>query len=163
MKTKIAYLGLLTTFALCLSYLESLIPAIVPIPGIKLGLANFAVLLTLYLYGFKEAFFVNFARIILASILFGSIYSFIYALAGGILSLIGEYIFIKLNIFSEIGISIIGAILHNLGQIIIAYFILKNVGIFYYFMFLILAAVITGTLNGYLVKILIPRIKKIIK
>ena len=71
MKKKVAFIGLLIAFGLALSFLESLIPQVIPIPGVKLGLANFAVLMTLYLFGFKEALIMNFARILLASMMFG--------------------------------------------------------------------------------------------
>ena len=75
---KITFLGLFTAVALVLSFLETLIPNMVPIPGFKLGLANFAVLLALYLFGFKEAVIVDVCRIILAALLFGNFFSFWY-------------------------------------------------------------------------------------
>ena len=85
-KRKTAYMGLLLSFALILSYVESLIPFFAGIPGMKLGLANLAVLLALYLFGGREALLLNFLRILLASLLFGNMSIFFYSMAGGMFS-----------------------------------------------------------------------------
>lgn len=160
---KIAFLSLLITFALILSYVESLVPQIFPIPGIKLGLANFAIVITLYYFGFKEALLVNFCRILLAAALFGSVYSFIYALSGGILSILVEYILLKSKKMSEVGVSVAGGIAHNLGQLIFAYIVTRTFGLVYYLPFLMISGVLTGFLIGILVLKLKPVLKKIIK
>lgn len=157
--TKLTFLGLFTAVALVLSFLETLIPNMVPIPGFKLGLANFAVLLALYLFGFKEALIVDLCRIILAALLFGSLFSFFYALSGAVCALIIELIIKKTDKFSPIGISVFGAIFHNLGQFLVAVIILKSLGILYYLPFTLLFCVLAGALNGYLVLILKDRLK----
>jgi heptaprenyl diphosphate synthase len=157
--TKITFLGLFTAVALVLSFLETLIPNMVPIPGFKIGLANFAVLLALYLFGFKEAVIVDLARIILASLLFGSFFSFWYALSGAACALIIEMIIKKTDKFSPIGVSVFGAVFHNIGQFIVAVILIKSLGILYYLPFTLLFCVLSGALNGYLVLILKDRLK----
>ena len=156
---KITFLGLFTAVALVLSFLETLIPNMVPIPGFKLGLANFAVLLALYLFGLKEAVIVDLCRIILAALLFGSFFSFWYALPGAAFALLVEFIIKKTDKFSPIGVSVFGAIFHNLGQFLVAVIILKSLGILYYLPFTLLFCVLSGALNGYLVLILKDRLK----
>lgn len=156
---KITFLGLFTAVALVLSFLETLIPNMVPIPGFKLGLANFAVLLALYLFGLKEAVIVDLCRIILAAILFGSFFSFWYALTGAAFAVLIEFIIKKTDKFSPIGVSVFGAIFHNLGQFLVAVIILKSFGILYYLPFTLLFCVLSGALNGYLVLILKDRLK----
>lgn len=157
--TKITFLGLFTAVALVLSFLETLIPNMVPIPGFKLGLANFAVLLALYIFGFKEAAIVDLCRIILAALLFGSFFSFWYALSGAVCALIIELIIKKTDKFSPIGVSVFGAIFHNLGQFMVAVILIKSFGIMYYLPFTLLFCVLSGALNGYLVLILKDRLK----
>ncbi len=160
---KVAYLGMFTAFALILSFLESLIPNIFPIPGFKLGLANFAVLLALYLFGLKEAVLVDLCRIILAALLFGSMFSLFYALSGATLAILAEFMIKKTNKFSPAGVSVVGAIFHNTGQFILALFIMKSAGLLYYFPFLMIAASVTGVLNGLLVSLLKDRLKALVK
>ena len=157
--TKITFLGLFTAVALVLSFLETLIPNMVPIPGFKLGLANFAVLLALYIFGFKEAVIVDLCRIILAALLFGSFFSFWYALTGAEFALIIELIIKKTDKFSPIGVSVFGAIFHNLGQFMVAVILIKSFGIMYYLPFTLLFCVLSGALNGYLVLLLKDRLK----
>ncbi|MCR5846733.1 MAG: Gx transporter family protein [Lachnospiraceae bacterium] len=156
---KITFLGLFTAVALVLSFLETLIPNLVPIPGFKPGLANFAVLLALYLFGFKEAVIVDLCRIILAALLFGSFFSLWYALSGAAFALIIEVIIKNTDKFSPIGVSVFGAIFHNLGQFLVAVLIIKSFGILYYLPFTLLFCVLSGALNGYLVLILKDRLK----
>lgn len=156
---KLTFLGLFTAVALVLSFLETLIPNMVPIPGFKLGLANFAVLLALYLFGFKETVIVDVCRIILSALLFGNFFSFLYALTGAAFALAIELIIKKTDKFSPIGVSVFGAIFHNLGQFLVAVIILKSFGILYYLPFTLLFCVLSGALNGYLVLILKDRLK----
>ena len=150
MKKKVAFIGLLIAFGLALSFLESLIPQVIPIPGVKLGLANFAVLMTLYLFGFKEALIMNFARILLASMMFGSAFSFFYALSGALLSILIEVLLIKIDKMSEIGVSVAGGIAHNVGQILLAIIITKTIGVLYYLPFLIVSGILAGIVIGIL-------------
>ncbi|NMC57067.1 MAG: Gx transporter family protein, partial [Eubacteriaceae bacterium] len=119
MKTKkLLYVSLLIAFSLILSYIETFIPAI-PIPGAKLGLASIATLLSLYLFDLKTSFTVVSLRIILSAFIFTNFTALIYSLSGGLVSLIAMYLAIKLakDKLSIIGVSIIGAIFHNMAQL----------------------------------------------
>ena len=160
---KIAFLGLFTSTAMILSFLETLIPNIVPIPGFKIGLANFAILLALYIYDYKEAIIVDLVRIILSALLFGSMFSLFYSLSGAVLALLVEIIVKKVDKFSVLGVSVFGAIFHNIGQFILAICILKSFSLLYYLPFTLIFCILTGAFNGYLVLILKNRLKKITK
>ena len=158
---KIAFLGLFTSAALILSFLETLIPNIVPIPGFKIGLANFAILLALYIYDYKEAIIVDLVRILLSALLFGSMFSLIYSLSGAVLALLVEIIVKKVDKFSVLGVSVLGAIFHNIGQFILAICILKSFSLLYYLPFTLIFCILTGAFNGYLVHILKDRLTKL--
>lgn len=160
---KIAFLGLFTSAALILSFLETLIPNIVPIPGFKIGLANFAILLALYIYDYKEAIIVDLVRILLSALLFGSMFSLIYSLSGAVLALLVEIIVKKVDKFSVLGVSVLGAIFHIIGQFILAICILKSFSLLYYLPFTLIFCILTGAFNGYLVHILKDRLKKLTK
>lgn len=146
---KMAMLGLLTTIALTIFMIESAIPALVPIPGIKLGLANIVTLFVLLRYDWRDAAMVLVARIILASVLGGQMVSFLYSICGGILcltamTLVNKFLkghFIYLT-------SVVGAVFHNIGQIVAAYVILHMRGILAYVPFLMISGVITGLFTG---------------
>ena len=160
---KLVNLGLLLAVALILSYVESLIPFGFGIPGIKLGLANLAVLLCLYCMGTKEAIIINVMRILLAGFLFGNLYSIIYSLAGGVTSFVIMWLAKRMKIFTINGISVLGGVSHNLGQILIAAFVVETAGVFYYIPYLIVAGVLTGWLIGFITKLMIPYFERVLK
>ena len=145
--------GALTALAFCvavamlLSYVESLLPSL-PVPGIKLGLANVAVMVILYLFGIKEAIIVSISRVLLISIIFGNPVSLIYGLSGAILSLSVMYILKKFTPFSPIGVSVAGGVAHNLGQIIAACFIMGTARVAFYLPVLLLSGIISGIFIG---------------
>lgn len=148
MAKKVAFLGVFTTLALILGWLESLLPVVPFAPGVKIGLANLVSLLVLYRFGWKEAACVNLLRIGLSSVLFGNIALLLYSLAGAILSLITMCLLKKTDKFSVVGISVAGAVMHNLGQIIVAAFLMENGVILYYLPILAVSGVIAGVLVG---------------
>lgn len=162
MSKKISLLALFTAFAVVLSYVETFIPAI-GIPGAKLGLANFAIIMVMYTVGNKEAFITNIIRIIIIGAFFGNLFSICFSIAGALFSFIGMVILKETNKISMITVAIIGGVLHNIGQIIVASFILNNVGIFTYAPALIIAGIITGTIIGIISGILYKRTKEYIK
>ena len=146
---KITILGLLTTIALTIFIIESALPPLAPIPGIKLGLANIVTLFILLRFEISDAVLVLLIRIILASVFAGQIVSFIYSISGGILCLLVMALINKLLNRKYIFLtSILGAIAHNAGQIIVAYFVLKMSGIFVYVPFLMISGVVTGLFTG---------------
>lgn len=150
---KTAELGFFLAVALILSYVESLIPITFGIPGIKLGLPNLIVVLLLFgqRYGAKEALLVNSMRIILSGFLFSNLYAILYALAGAVFSFIAMLIGKRLRCFSMIGVSVLGGVFHNIGQAIVAMFVVETFAVSYYIPFLIVAGTITGALLGLIV------------
>ncbi len=145
---KTAYLGLYLALALVCSYIESLIPISFGIPGIKLGLANVVVILVLYDLGAAWAAAVSVLRILLAGFMFGNMFSIIYSLSGGLLSLGCMLLLKKTGKFKIISVSAAGGVTHNLGQIIAAALVVENINLFYYYPVLLTAGVITGVLIG---------------
>ena len=121
---KIALCGVLTALAMIFSYIESVIPIPIPVPGIKLGVANIAVITILYVLGVKEAIVINLLRIALTALLFGNVNSFLFSISGAVLSLTIMIIMKRLDFFSCIGVSVCGGVMHNVGQIIAAVFIM---------------------------------------
>ena len=135
-------------------------PSIVAsVPGIKMGLPNIAIIFTLYKLGVKEAFTVSLIRLIFASLLFGTLLSFSYSLAGALLSLSVMALLKKVDLFSLAGISVCGGVLHNLGQILVAIFMTGVKEIAYYMIFLAVAGTISGVVIGLTSALLIKRIK----
>lgn len=148
MKSKAAYFGVFTALALIFSYVETLIPIHFGIPGIKLGLANLLIVIFLYKRNAKEALLLSVTRIILSGFMFANLFSILYSLSGGVLSLVVMAFLKKKGIFSVIGVSIAGGITHNLGQLIVAMLVVETYRVGYYFPVLLLAGVITGMLIG---------------
>lgn len=148
MYKKVAYLGLMTCLAIILGYVEMLIPFNFGIPGIKLGIANIISIYVLYTSGVKESFIVLILRIILTGFLFGNMFGIIYSLCGGILSLIVMSVIYRFNIFTMSGVSIIGGVFHNIGQLIVAMIIVDNLSVAFYFPVLMISGIITGLLVG---------------
>lgn len=155
---KTAYLGLFAAVAIIFGYVESLIPFFAGIPGIKLGLANLAVLFILETYTWKEAALVSAVRIVVIGFLFGNMFTIIYSLAGAALSLFVMTLMKKSSGFSILGISVAGGVSHNIGQLIVAALIVENTSLLYYAPVLLLSGVITGLLIGLLTKEVTKRI-----
>ncbi len=156
---EITQFGMLIALAFIFSYVEAMVPFPIPVPGIKLGLANLVVVVTLYCMGIKEAFVISIVRIILVGFTFGSLSSMIYGLVGGLLSFAMMSIFKKLKVFSVMGVSMVGGVFHNVGQLIVAIFVTDTKALIYYFPFLLIAGVVTGTLIGIVGKLMIDRVK----
>lgn len=150
MNKRIAYLGLFTCVAMILGYVETMLPVFVGVPGVKLGLANLAVVLVLYQYGAKEAALVSFARILAIGFLFGNLFTIGYSTAGAVLSLLCMTAAKKKTALSIAGVSIIGGVTHNIGQLIVAMCIVENFSLVYYLPVLLISGVVTGTCIGIL-------------
>lgn len=157
-----AYLGVFLAFALLLSYVESLVPFYFGIPGAKLGLANLAVILALYLYGWREALLINVARVLLSGFLFGSLFSVLYSLAGAVCSYLVMCGLKKTGRFGMTGVSMAGGVSHNAGQILVAVFVTRTPGVAFYLPALTAAGLITGTLIGLLALEMRRRLEKLI-
>ncbi len=155
---KLTYLALTISFALILSFIESRIPAFVAIPGVKVGLANIAVIFTLYKFGIKEAIEVSVLRVCLVSMLFGSPVSLIYSISGAVLSLTVMILLKKLTPLREVTVSVSGGVCHNIGQIIAASIVLGTNVVGYYLPFLLLSGTIAGIVVGVASALLIKKV-----
>lgn len=144
----VAFCGVFTALAMIFSYVEALIPISVGVPGVKLGLANTAILVVLYLAGSRAAFLVDILRIILTSMLFGNMAAFIFSISGGLLSIAVMIAAKRTGMLSMTGVSVAGGVAHNVGQLAAAAFVTGTIKIVYYLPVLMIAGVLTGILNG---------------
>ena len=154
----IALFGMMVALAFTFSYLESLIPFDFAIPGVKLGLANLVVVVALYTMKPGEALCIVIIRIFLAGLTFGNAYSLAYSLCGGLLSYAVMLLFKKTKL-SIIGVSMLGGIFHNIGQIIVAAMVLGTARIAYYLPVLLVSGVATGLAIGVVSKLITDRVK----
>ena len=160
---KLTALSAAVALAMVLSFLESLIPPLVSVPGVKIGLANVVTVFLLYSFGSREAVAVSLIRVILSALLFGSAVSLIYALSGAALSFIGMLLLKKLPLSSEVSVSIAGGVLHNAGQIIAACIVMENAAIISYLPPLIISGTLAGVAVGILAALLVKKLSRIIK
>lgn len=162
MKAKrITILSLFCALAMIMSYLESLVP--LPLPfGIKVGLPNIIIVFILCRVGIKEAIAVSLVRVILVSLLFGNALSLAYSLAGAVLSLTLMIVLNSFKNFSTVGISVVGGVTHNAGQIIVACIVMDTAQISYYMPILAISGIVAGVLVGIAGHLLIKKFPKII-
>lgn len=145
---KTVFLGLAASVTLILSYVEFLLPPLVAtVPGVKMGLPNIMIIFLLYRFGWKEAAAVSLVRLFAVALLFGNVMTLAYSFAGALLSLVLMTLFKKWGVFSMVGVSIIGGVTHNLGQILVAMLVMQTREIGYYMIVL----AVTGTIAGILV------------
>ena len=155
---KLTVTGAAVAAALIVSYLESLLPLSVAVPGVRLGLANIVTLFALYKLDWKNAAAVSLLRVLLASLLFGNVLTLAYSAAGAALSLVVMIILKKTAGFSAVGVSCAGAVAHNFGQVGMAMILMDTAQIAYYLPVLIVSGVVTGLTVGALGALLIKRI-----
>lgn len=158
--TRLTTSALLATTALLFSYIEILIPYNVGIPGVKLGLANLAIIIALYKMDIKYAVSINLIRILLAGLLFSGLFAMVYSLAGGMLSLLVMYLLKRTDKFSMIGVSMAGGVAHNLGQLTVAALIVENAKMYVYFSVLLFSGIFFGIMIGiiaYIIEKKLPR------
>lgn len=156
---KIALLGISAAIAIVLSYIEAAIPSFIPIPGVKIGLANITIMFALYKLGLPYALLVSFVRLTTIFLLFGGIMPLLYSVVGAILSLTVMYVLKRFTPFSEIGVSVAGAVSHNIAQIIVAIFMFSTETLIYYLPILILSGTVSGIMIGIVSGILIKKIQ----
>ena len=161
LKNRAAFFGVFTALALIFSYVESLIPIHFGVPGIKLGLANLLIVIFLYKRNAKEALLLSIVRIVLAGFMFANLFSILYSLAGGILSLAVMAFLKKRGTFSVIGVSIAGGVCHNLGQLLVAMLAVETYQVGYYLPVLLIAGIVTGMLIGIVAAEVLKRLKNI--
>ncbi len=150
MSRKVAGCGMLIALAMVFSYVEVLIPINFGIPGMKLGAANLVIVIGLYLLKPQEVLMISMIRIFLMGYMFGNGVSLLYSFAGGILSFLLMEVIRKMKGFSVVGVSIIGGVSHNIGQLLAAAWIIRNRNLFYYLPALLAAGTATGALIGIL-------------
>lgn len=144
----IAICALFTSLAIVFGYIEYLIPFNFGIPGVKLGLANLITVTVLYTLGKTEAMTISLLRVLCTALLFGNIYSFAYSIVGAILSALIMMSVKKLSFFSAIGVSVCGGVLHNLGQLLVAVFVIDSLNVLFYLPVLLVSGALTGAIIG---------------
>ena len=158
---QITTMGMLVALAMVLGFVETLIPINLGIPGMKLGLANIVVVIALFLFDVKTAVVVSILRIILIAMTFGNMSMMFYSIAGASLSSLSMVTVSKIKSFSLISVSIIGGIMHNVGQIICAAFVVRTNGVFTYLPVLIIAGLVSGALIGIVAGLILVRLTNV--
>ncbi len=161
-------IALLSSLALALSWLESMIPFQPGLPGVKLGLANLVIVFALCRMDAWSSLLINVVRILLAGLLFSGPFGTLYSMAGGAASLAvmaGLQVWNRrrcmmgqCEFFSIFGISMAGGVFHNLGQLIIAILFISNLNLVYYFPVMILSGIVTGLVNGAIARLLLQKL-----
>lgn len=157
-KQKVAIRGVLVALAMVLSFIESMIPPVVAVPGVKLGLTNLVVLMALYRLGERDAIIINAIRIVLVSITFGNMATFLYSIAGGAFSAIVMILLKRINRFSMIMVSVTGGVSHNVGQICVAMILLRSKALVYYLPMLWMSGIVAGVIVGFLCAKVVERL-----
>lgn len=159
---KLILLGLMVSYSLVLFLIETIIPnpLIAIFPGAKLGLSNIITLLCLINFGLKDTFKILTVRIIISSMFAGPISTLLFSIAGGYMSLFGMYLALKIRDLSIIGVSVCGAIMHNIGQLLMAAIIIKNISMMSYLPVMLGASVVTGVFIGIVAKYTEPVLKR---
>ena len=160
MARKIAESGAFVALAMVLSYVETLIPINFGIPGMKLGLANLAVVTALYLLGASQALEISVVRIVLMAFIFGNLAAMAYSLTGGLLSFAAMALLYRRESLSPLGVSAVGGAMHNLGQLLAAAAAVENLQVFYYLPILLAAGTVTGVLLGIGAGRLLPALRR---
>lgn len=156
---KITLCGVMIALAMILSYLESLVPIYMAVPGVKLGLANLVTIIALQRLDLKSTIVISVGRIVLSNILFGNLAVLLYSLAGAACSILIMTLLKKCRVFGLVGISVAGAVFHNLGQIVVAVCVMENVRIFYYMFILLISGTVAGVAIGLLASFLLRNIR----
>ncbi len=160
---KLTTLALLVSVAMILSYIESLIPPLVAVPGVKLGLSNIATVFALYTLGATAAVTVSVLRVLLSALLFGNFVSLIYSVAGAALALAFMILLRRIAAFSSVGVSVAGGVAHNAGQIIAACIVMENAAISLYLPPLIISGTLAGVAVGIASGVLVKKTEKYLK
>lgn len=145
---KVAQYGLFAALAILMGYVEMLIPLPLLVPGMKLGLANVIIVIVLYHMDAKSAFFISLVRVLMSGLLFQGFAGLLYSLAGALLSLAVMVLLKKTGKVSITGVSVMGGVFHNVGQILVAAAVVENIKMAYYLPFLLVTGVVTGFVIG---------------
>lgn len=160
----IAYIAVMISLSAVFGYFEQLIPInVLGVPGVKPGIANTISLLALFIWGPGYAYFIMICRILLLGFMFGNMYSVIFSLAGGILSMTVMWLLKRTGSFGVTGISAAGGAAHNIGQLIVAAITLNEIDLVFYLPLLTVSGIIFGSVTGILTYMLIDRLKIFLK
>lgn len=159
MSKKIAKIAVFTALALIFSYIEAIIPLNFGIPGVKLGIANIVTVTALYYFGIKEAACITVIRVFIIGLLFGNIVSLLYSLSGAVLSLL-VMVFCKKLKLSVVGVSALGGVFHNIGQLLAAAVVMNTFSVMYYYPVLFVSGIVTGIIIGFVSDRIITRLEK---
>ena len=157
-----ALCGLLTAMMLVLGFIESLIPVAAGVPGIKLGLSNGVLIFALYMLDAPTAFVLMIVKVVLSGLMFGGVSAMMYAMAGGVMSMLTMMLLKKFH-FHLVIISMFGAVMHNVGQVLMAMLILQTPKLMYYMAILMFVGLATGAVTGVAANATIKHIKKLHK
>ncbi len=157
---KTAVLGMFLSLALIMGYIESLLPPVSGIPGVRLGLSNIVTLITMEAFGKKEAFIVLLLRILLSGLLFGNMFSILFSLSGGLLAFAAMGTGSMFKVLSVTGVSMLGGVFHNIGQLIVAAIVVDELKIAYYGPVLLISGLLTGFVTGLIAKTVLNYIRK---
>ena len=155
---RVALCGMLITVALMFSYLESFLPVPLPVPGVKLGIANAVTIFCMFTLSVPETVTVSVLRVLLAGLLFQSPVVIVYSLAGAACSIAGMYVLKHLPGFGFVGISVGGAVLHNLGQCAVAAVISGTGNIMWYMSVLLVTGTVAGLAVGLVSGVIVRRV-----
>lgn len=162
MTKRLTRMGLLTALALILFTVEAQIPPIVPIPGVKLGLANIITIYAMFCLGPKDTLCILLCRIFLGSVFSGQMMTFFYSLSGGMLCYLSMLVMRKIVTVKQIWVcSIVGAIAHNVGQILAAILIAGTPSLAIYFPVLLVSGIITGLVTGLCAQFTVQHLRKL--
>ena len=158
---RLASFGVFVALALIFSYIETLIPFQIGIPGVKLGLANLVIVIALYRMPVGEVYLLSGVRVVLTGFLFGNLMSILYSLAGGILSLTVMWGMKRIRSVSILGVSIAGGVFHNIGQLLAAALMVETYCVFSYLPVLLISGLLTGFVIGLAAGEMLKRIRSL--
>ena len=158
---RLASFGVFVALALIFSYIETLIPFQIGIPGVKLGLANLVIVIALYRMPVGEVYLLSGVRVVMTGFLFGNLMSILYSLAGGILSLTVMWGMKRIRSVSILGVSIAGGVFHNIGQLLAAALMVETYGVFSYLPVLLISGLLTGFVIGLAAGEMLKRIRSL--
>ena len=162
-RSRTALYGLLIALAFIFGYIETLIPVYLGAPGVKLGLANLVTIIALYALGFLPAVWISLARILLIGFTFGSMSTILFSLAGAVLSLTVMWICRRFSLVDMVGASILGGVFHNIGQFLVAAYVVRTFGVFSYMPVLLFAGTAAGGVIGLLGGMILKRLRTALK
>jgi heptaprenyl diphosphate synthase len=157
---RLARLALLTAVALILFTVEAQLPPLVPVPGVKLGLANIVTVYAMFRYGPRDALMILLARVFLGSVFAGAMMTFLFSLAGGLLCWLAMIPLRRILTEKQIWVcGVIGAVVHNIGQMIVCVAVYKTTAVLVYLPVLMLSGIVTGLFTGFAAQFLLKWLK----